>query len=1090
MKQLLLNALLCVILTLPFSMVMGQVNPVTEFPWNETFEGTWSGDPVAPEGWKQIIISGNSKYKQGDWPVNNGTYAATTDTDDGIGHAMLITPALDLGTNPDQKYRLRFSIRGGGWYTAIDLRIKIGENNTSIDDFTEPVRFFEGYDIPTGFEEQVIDLSAFSGVKYIAFILENDEEENPQNFTIDDISVEAIPNTPAIAFSESTMGFGPIAAASSVSKTVTITNDGGADLIITGTNATAPFTCDFTGTLVPGQSTDATITYAPTEKGNTEQALTFNITGNYSGNASISLQGNAFGEGYFFESFETTVPPENWTNETLAGDEWSKGYYDGYHGNHSIELSDNYIGKSTEASKARLIIPEVSFENDATLEFYARRDDDNPPVLKIQYSSNGTDFTDLETIETTEEYVYHCVNLATSGLTHGYIAFYGETAESNSTINLDAVIHPPFYVGELPPATANPVPANEALNLLATTTLSWDAITSAEGYKIMMGETNPPTQQVANVTTNSAEITMEFGKTYFWQVIPFNTTGDATDCPVWSYTTMADPTISTFPYTQDFEGAIIPPMGWENKADVLWETGTEAHNGTQCAMVKDDTYGTAIMQTPLIQLPQEYQISFWWKDDHMTKAASNAKYNMNSPLIKYKDTTFFEVSVDTGKNWSCIDTLCPIVTMSEYAVARHDLSSYGDKTILLRWREVLGDVNYTSGVGLDDILIEEKPITPVADINLTQWDAETTGVNTSVNSNNIFTITNIGAEKLKISNTEFSGSAYTTNLDNSIELAHGQSADFGFTFAPLTAGTHNETFTITTNASGVNNGIITINLSGEAIVMEVINGDFENAANFSLEAHGWTILDGDQQNTYGWNSIAFPHSGDPMGFIVFNPSATTPAMTSEAIQPHGGERFIGCFSAVTPPNNDWLITPKTTLNNKTLFKAWLKTFTTNGGQYPTEKYRVLVSTTDTNPASFTAISGDEPVEAPEEQWTEISYDLSAYANQEVYVAIQCVSKDAFLFMVDDISFVDATGINNLANQNIKLYPNPAHNTINITGADNATVTISNILGEQLIQLDNTQNITTININSLPQGTYMVRILRNGQATTHKFIRIL
>jgi len=63
---------------------------------------------------------------------------------------------------------------------------------------------------------------------------------------------------------------------------------------------------------------------------------------------------------------------------------------------------------------------------------------------------------------------------------------------------------------------------------------------------------------------------------------------------------------------------------------------------------------------------------------------------------------------------------------------------------------------------------------------------------------------------------------------------------------------------------------------------------------------------------------------------------------------------------------------------------------------------VAVSTTNTDPSSFTVISSGSYVEAPVEAWTEFSYDLSSYAGQNIYVAIVCVSADAFIFMVDDI----------------------------------------------------------------------------------------
>ncbi|MFA5418423.1 MAG: T9SS type A sorting domain-containing protein, partial [Bacteroidales bacterium] len=62
-----------------------------------------------------------------------------------------------------------------------------------------------------------------------------------------------------------------------------------------------------------------------------------------------------------------------------------------------------------------------------------------------------------------------------------------------------------------------------------------------------------------------------------------------------------------------------------------------------------------------------------------------------------------------------------------------------------------------------------------------------------------------------------------------------------------------------------------------------------------------------------------------------------------------------------------------------------------------------VSTSGLNPSDFTIISAGSYVEAPVANWTEFTYDLSAYAGQNVYVGIQCVSNDAFILLVDDVT---------------------------------------------------------------------------------------
>jgi hypothetical protein len=96
-------------------------------------------------------------------------------------------------------------------------------------------------------------------------------------------------------------------------------------------------------------------------------------------------------------------------------------------------------------------------------------------------------------------------------------------------------------------------------------------------------------------------------------------------------------------------------------------------------------------------------------------------------------------------------------------------------------------------------------------------------------------------------------------------------------------------------------------------------------------------------------------------------------------------------------NNDWLILPKKRVVTGTVFKFWAKSV-----RSPLiERFKVAVSTTGTNPADFTVISAGNYIQAPT-TWTEFTYNLNAYAGQEVHVAIICVSENAFMFMVDDI----------------------------------------------------------------------------------------
>ncbi|MCX6305867.1 MAG: C10 family peptidase [Bacteroidetes bacterium] len=175
--------------------------------------------------------------------------------------------------------------------------------------------------------------------------------------------------------------------------------------------------------------------------------------------------------------------------------------------------------------------------------------------------------------------------------------------------------------------------------------------------------------------------------------------------------------------------------------------------------------------------------------------------------------------------------------------------------------------------------------------------------------------------------------------------------------------------------------------------------NFENVPDFSLAFNDWTVNDVDRHDTYGITNFSFSHQTEPMAFLSFNPAQVTPTMASDqAIQPHGGLRFGACFSSNPPSNNDWFISPQIQLGTDGSFSFWIKSYT---DLYGLDNYTVAVSTTDNNPGSFTVISGTQPLQTTT-SWAKRTFNLSGYNNRKVYVAINCVSTDHFLMMIDDL----------------------------------------------------------------------------------------
>ncbi|MDR1951535.1 MAG: choice-of-anchor J domain-containing protein, partial [Bacteroidales bacterium] len=180
---------------------------------------------------------------------------------------------------------------------------------------------------------------------------------------------------------------------------------------------------------------------------------------------------------------------------------------------------------------------------------------------------------------------------------------------------------------------------------------------------------------------------------------------------------------------------------------------------------------------------------------------------------------------------------------------------------------------------------------------------------------------------------------------------------------------------------------------------------FEEMVDFSENFYPWTNLDLDKSLSYNIGSINEPLSytkeWQRIGFIAFNPYATIPPSTNR-FQAKEGIKFgasIGVWDP-TKQSNKWLISPPITPNGDFNYvKLWVKSSSASS----LERYRVLVSTTDNDPASFVSLTTDT-LEAPA-VWTEVAFGLNEYIGQPIYVAIQCLSFDGHVFMVDDIHIV-------------------------------------------------------------------------------------
>lgn len=208
---------------------------------------------------------------------------------------------------------------------------------------------------------------------------------------------------------------------------------------------------------------------------------------------------------------------------------------------------------------------------------------------------------------------------------------------------------------------------------------------------------------------------------------------------------------------------------------------------------------------------------------------------------------------------------------------------------------------------------------------------------------------------------------------------------------------------------------ITVDLTEEGAVYDALvkwnqdlgfSDSFEDYGDFVTGEFGeWLTVDNDKLPVYpialgsASNIVSFPGSGDAynptaIAPMVFNPYKTVPAMapTDPAIMAPTGDKTVIFFSPQMAQADKWLISPAQTIRDGYVWQLTAKAY----AQYP-ETVRFCISASQ-DLDSFTVL---DEVELPYEEWTVYTLDLSAYAGQTVYLAVNYISTDAFLAQVDD-----------------------------------------------------------------------------------------
>ncbi len=228
-----------------------------------------------------------------------------------------------------------------------------------------------------------------------------------------------------------------------------------------------------------------------------------------------------------------------------------------------------YLYGSSATSQGLVMMPLVSNAGDGShqLRFKARGNFTAGGFIEVGYltdSANAASFVSLQSFATTSTTVYD-----------NFVAVLGTAPGTNQTLAFRHLGTPAYSV-LIDDVSWEPVPTvvpSCATNIVSTpdtacgnyaTTITWDAVPDANGYKLSMG-TSPGASDVLNnitVNANNYSFVGNFNATYYYKIIPFNGAGNATGCTEETFTTFSSGCYCTsVPTSNDNSGITNVQLG-------------------------------------------------------------------------------------------------------------------------------------------------------------------------------------------------------------------------------------------------------------------------------------------------------------------------------------------------------------------------------------------------------------------------------------------------------------------------------------------------------------------------------------------------
>ncbi len=496
--------------------------PVTELPYLQNFDGTWSHSPSAPENWL-VVDDGSGTFTWINSTTYNSPFHSARAYESGNCDDYIISPPIVL---PAINARLSWYEKASNASYNSTYKVMLSATDNATTSFTTELGSYDCTN--TEWTQHNIDLSSYSGQTiYVAFYL-NYSESSTYTMYIDDILIDTY--IPAAV-------------------EVTFPTDG----LLTFVNPRLEWIPPTTAVPVTGYRVyldnnpdPSTLIYTGSDTWFQTSGLTNNTSyfwkvvpyNDYGDAVNVPVMA--------FSTVSSTQLAENFEEDFFPPVSWS--IQSNWLSTSTASLSGNQSARNyTFTTVSRLITPLLDIQAGDKFEFFEGTSTSAFQRIQIMYSSDKTSWTNLgsEIPVTVSDWGFHSIDLSSLAGNNYYLAIgtYYITGGASQYVFIDHVTGP-GVIPILPLAAINPTPENEKIFNPINLTLSWNPDNDGgipTGYEVYM-DTNPnPTTNVGDESNTSFEVSsLEYNTTYYWKVVPYNSQGFAASPEVWSFTTIPE----------------------------------------------------------------------------------------------------------------------------------------------------------------------------------------------------------------------------------------------------------------------------------------------------------------------------------------------------------------------------------------------------------------------------------------------------------------------------------------------------------------------------------------------------------------------